>query len=316
MSEQNMNRGEIAASQAYADDEIDLFELFKTLWDGKLWIIITTVVFALGGVIHALSQTHVYRAEVLLAPAQSQSSSGLSGQLGGLAALAGVDVRGSGGNQVTIAIETIKSRSFLLDFIERHDLWVPLFAMDEFDVKSGEWTIDTSRFDVEAGEWIQQGSDPAKPSDWQAYRAFSGLMEVNQDRDGLIKLSITHPLPQLAKQWVDLLVSDINEYMRNRAIADGERTIAFLEGQIARTSAAGMQQVFYQLIEEQMKNVMLANVREEFMFRTIDPAMVPESPSGSSRRLIVMIATLLGGMIGVFAVLIRHMIQSRRELNP
>ncbi|MEH0691085.1 LPS chain length-determining protein [Vibrio cholerae] len=37
------------------DDEIDLRELFKALWDGKLIIILTTVVFAVGAVIFALT---------------------------------------------------------------------------------------------------------------------------------------------------------------------------------------------------------------------------------------------------------------------
>jgi hypothetical protein len=47
------------------------------------------------GRVYALAQTEWYRAEVLLAPADETSGQGLGGQLGGLAALAGVSVGGA-----------------------------------------------------------------------------------------------------------------------------------------------------------------------------------------------------------------------------
>jgi hypothetical protein len=37
-----------------------------------------------------------------------------------------------------------------------------------------------------------------------------------------------------------------------------------------------METVFYQLIEEQTKNMMLTQVKAEYVLKTIDPAQVPE----------------------------------------
>ncbi|HGE6125628.1 TPA: Wzz/FepE/Etk N-terminal domain-containing protein, partial [Vibrio cholerae] len=74
---------------AMADDEIDLRELFIALWKGKWVIIATTFVFAVGSVLFALSQPNIYKADTLLAPAESSGGGGLAkmaGQLGGLAA--------------------------------------------------------------------------------------------------------------------------------------------------------------------------------------------------------------------------------------
>ncbi|MCW4630976.1 GNVR domain-containing protein [Marinomonas rhodophyticola] len=51
---------------------------------------------------------------------------------------------------------------------------------------------------------------------------------------------------------------------------------------------------------------MLAQVQDEFAFKTIDPAVVPEEKAGPKRALICVLAVLLGGMLGMAIVLIRY----------
>jgi uncharacterized protein involved in exopolysaccharide biosynthesis len=67
-----------------------------------------------------------------------------------------------------------------------------------------------------------------------------------------------------------------------------------------------LQNVFFKLIEEQTKIVMLAKVSPEYMLRTLDPAVIPEIKSQPNRALICVLGTLLGGMLSVLGVLIRH----------
>ena len=65
------------------DDEIDLRELFITIWQGKWVIIFITAIFSVGSVFYALSIPDEYKATALLAPASSSGSSSLS-KLAGL----------------------------------------------------------------------------------------------------------------------------------------------------------------------------------------------------------------------------------------
>ena len=51
---------------------------------------------------------------------------------------------------------------------------------------------------------------------------------------------------------------------------------------------------------------MLANASPEYLFQTIDPAVVPELKAKPRRALIAVVGTLLGGMLGVLMVLVRH----------
>ena len=60
---------EKAFAQHDYDDEIDLRQLFVTLWAGKWLILAMTIVFTAGGVAYALSKPNIYQSSVLLAPA-------------------------------------------------------------------------------------------------------------------------------------------------------------------------------------------------------------------------------------------------------
>ena len=51
---------------------------------------------------------------------------------------------------------------------------------------------------------------------------------------------------------------------------------------------------------------MLANVSKDYVFDIIDPPVVPELKSKPSRALIFVLGTLLGGMLGIVWVLVRH----------
>ena len=129
----------------------------------------------------------------------------------------------------------------------------------------------------------------------------------------MVTVSVKSLSPVAAKQWTEWLVKDINEHMRAQDIEDAEASINYLEAKLDETNIAGMQQVFYQLIESETRTVMLANAQQEYVFKTVDPAVVPQEKSEPKRALIAIIATMLGGMLGVFIVLIRAFIRNGKH---
>lgn len=108
-------------TMAALDDEIDLFALFGTLWDGKWLILSVTLAFTIIGILYALSQPPVYRANALIQVEEKQG--GLPGmeELGGLLE--------SPSNAET-EIQLIKSRRILGDVVDSLNLDIsssPLF---------------------------------------------------------------------------------------------------------------------------------------------------------------------------------------------
>lgn len=111
------------------------------------------------------------------------------------------------------------------------------------------------------------------------------------------------------------MIKDINEHMRQQDVREAEASIAYLEGKLRETNISGMQQVFYQLIENETRTVMLANAQREYVFKTVDPAVIPQEKSEPKRALIVILAVMLGGMLGVFGVFVRAFVQGSGQSN-
>ncbi|EGV3809731.1 Wzz/FepE/Etk N-terminal domain-containing protein [Vibrio parahaemolyticus] len=293
-------------------DEIDLRELFKALWKGKWIIIATTFVFAVGSIIYALSLPNIYKADALLAPAESSNGGGLSkmaGQLGGLAALAGVNLGAGESSQTDLAVQVMKSRQFVEAFINKHELLVPLMAAKDWDLTNNKLILNKNLYNPITGEWLREpnGLRGAAPTAQEAFEVFNKeVLSVSQDKEsGLYTVSVKNYSPYIAQQWVNWLIEDINKVMRERTIAETSQNLAYLNTQLQKTAVADMQSTFYKLIEEQTKSLMLAEVQEEFIFKVVDPAVVPELKDGPKRALICALGTLLGGMLGVAIVLVR-----------
>jgi len=299
--------------QHYPDDEIDLRELFATLWRGKWIIILVTIVFAAGGVFYALSKPDIYQSSVLLAPTQDE---GGAGGLSGLASLAGISLGGGGANQTAMAKAVLQSRAFLAGFIDRNNLSIPLMATEAWDMENEKWVINREVYNPETDEWLsdEQG-ESLKPTDWDMVKKFKGgYVSLTDDKEtGMVTLNIKSQSPPVAKEWAEKLVHDINEHMREQDVKEAEARIAYLEGKLQETNIAGMQQVFYQLIESETRTVMLANAQDEYVFKTVDPAVAPQEKNEPKRALIAVIATMLGGMLSIFIVFIRSFVKSSRE---
>ena len=296
------------------DDEIDLKELFSVLWAAKKLIVAVTAVFAVVSVIYALSVPNQYKATALLTPAQ-QDGAGFSGALGklgglgGLASLAGVEIGGDGGGEAAIAQEILLSWGFIEKFVEENNLAVEVFAADDWDRESNQLSIDIDLYDIDAKRWTRNppSGKTVNPTSWEIYEEFLEMVSISTDKKtGLISLSVEYFSPYIAKQWVDQLVEAINQHMQQRKLQMVNTNIEYLEAQIEKTSIARMKEVFYAVIEEQIKNKMLAEASPEYVFVTISTAMVPEVKSQPKRALICILGVLLGGMLSVAFVLIRY----------
>jgi uncharacterized protein involved in exopolysaccharide biosynthesis len=180
-----------------ADHSITLRELWRIARRGRLQIIAVTAVFALGTVIYALLATEWYRAEMLLAPAEEQTTPALDGGLIGLAALAGLSM---GGGDSTEAVATLMSREFARAFIEDFNL-LPIFFADDWDAEGKRW------LDVDPEEWpdVRNGIE----------YLHDNVINVTEDRQtGLVTLAIEWTDPEVAATWADALVRRLNARLR------------------------------------------------------------------------------------------------------
>ena len=266
------------------DDEIDLWQLWDTIWSGRWLIIAITSLFAVGGVTYALVAQEWYRAEVVLAPADKKGGmSGALSQLSGLASLAGVSV-GGGDNNEPLAV--LKSKDFAREFITDMKL-MPVLLKD--------WKGDK------------------EPDIRDALKVFTETVRTVSDdkKTGLVTLGVRWKDADTAALWANEMVKRLNDRLRNQALVEAERNVAYLQKEMAATSVVSLQQSMGRVLEGEMQKLMLARGNEQFAFKVIDRATPPKQRDAPKRALIAIVATLAGGFLGLLAVFLRQALRNR-----
>lgn len=291
-------------------EDISITELVSLLWKRKWLVVLVSGMFSVGSIAISLTLPNIYKAEVTLAPAsleQQNSVGALASQLGGLASFAGINLGGANMDNTTVALEVLGSRQFLGDFIERHQIMPELMAARDWDLSSNTLEYDSSVYSISQNKWVREAKPPfgVQPSIQEAYKQFLKVLTFEQSKDtGMVEIGIEHYSPHIAKSWLDNLVFDLNQTMKERDVTEAEQSISYLNDQIENTNLAGLRSVFFELIEEQTKTLMLASVRDEYAFTVIDPAVASEFKHKPSRALIVILGTLLGLVLSLMAILL------------
>jgi len=280
-------------------DALDIRELLALLWAGRWWIVASVTLVTVATVAAAFLMTPVYRASIVLVSASEDrnslsSSLGSSlGSLSGLAALAGVSISPQG-SATEEALAVLRSRQFSESFIEDYKL-MPQFFPNEWDSKLKQWKV--------IGE--------QQPTTARAYKFFDRkIRKVGQDkRTGLVTLHIDWRDRVAAAAWANELVKRLNTEMRRRAISQSDASLGFLQRELSSTSVVESRNAISRLMEAQINERMIANVTEEYSFRVVDPAMVPDKKDWlRPRRLLMALSGLIiGVLVGVVvAVLFRR----------
>tara|TARA_B100000902_G_C26994679_1_gene756825 strand:- start:353 stop:796 length:444 start_codon:yes stop_codon:yes gene_type:complete len=140
-------------------------------------------------------------------------------------------------------------------------------------------------------------------------------ISLNEDnKSGFITLSIKHQSPFVAKQWVELIVDEINNFYRFKDKLESEKAISYLNQQISMTSLSEIKEALAQLLQEETKKLTLIEANQYYVLDYIDPPAVMEKKSNPNRALICILGSLLGAMLGVLYVLIRKYAFSKKIL--
>tara|TARA_B100000686_G_C16793798_1_gene980743 strand:- start:791 stop:1726 length:936 start_codon:yes stop_codon:yes gene_type:complete len=286
------------------EDEIDLRKLFTAFLNKKILIVSLTSFFAISAIIISLLIPNQYQSFTVVAPinnsAQQIGGSISTSALGGLASLAGIDLPNEGVSEAKIAIQVMQSWGFIEQFIKRNNLEKYLVAVVGWDSKNDELIYDDGIFDSNKNIWIE-----SKPSSWALYKAFRNRLSVEEDlKTGMTTISFKYFSPTISKDMIQLLIQDINNFMKERKLETVDRSIIYLQEQINKTIIKDMENIFYQIIAEQTKSKMLAEATPEYTFVTISKPMVPQEKSEPTRSLIVIISTIIGFLFSLVTAII------------
>lgn len=271
-------------------------ETVRLLWSRRLLLACCALVLGIVAATTVQFLPREYEAKVLLVPVNTSEEgqlgglSSLASQFGGLASLAGLSLEGNSKKAQFVAV--LQSEALTQKYIADNNL-LPVLYAKKWDPVGNRWRV----------------TDQKKiPTLWQANRYFDkGVRTVATDqKTGLVTLTITWTNPRLAAQWANGLVKMANDYLRDKAIAESERNIAYLTDQATKTDQVGVKDVIYTILQTEISKVMLARGNDQYAFTVIDPAFVPERPSSLGSAAWAVIGLIGGFLLGIGYVIGRQ----------
>lgn len=299
MPDRNQLRGYVVAIDAFDQESAStLGDLVVIIRGNILVLVLAGIAGAILGAGVSFLVEERYQATATISFAGGSDGgvdiASIARQFGGVGALAGLQTSDS--NQEEEAYATLTADQFIGNFIDRRNL-LPIIFADKWDEAEQDWDAE-SQHDV--------------PSRWDGIRYFKKkVLAVERDaRSGLIDVSIAWREPAVAADWANGLVGLVNELARNKAIAESQASIEFLNRELESAAVLDIRQGIFRLMQSHMNTIMLANVRPDFAFRVIDPALAPDADDYDfPSRVLFLIA---GGLAAGLVVLILLIVFKRR----
>ncbi|MEG2341059.1 MAG: Wzz/FepE/Etk N-terminal domain-containing protein [Odoribacter sp.] len=241
------------------DNEIDLIEVIRKLWLHRKFILKVTLIFACLGILVALFSAKQYTATCTMVPQTGEKTPG--GSLGGLAAMAGINLGSSGNGEVlspkiypkilssvpfqkelmqtAIHFDEYKHPVSLLDYytgeeyqkfslisvISKYTIGLPGTIIGAFKAKEPEIVLPDS-----SGSVIQILS---KEEDACAKILQSQVLLTVNDKEGYITLSANMEEPLAAAQLAAKIQLMLQKYITEFKIEKAQANLDFIEGRFA-----------------------------------------------------------------------------------
>tara|TARA_A100001388_G_C28749630_1_gene491428 strand:- start:790 stop:1725 length:936 start_codon:yes stop_codon:yes gene_type:complete len=290
-------------------NEVSFKKIISLCIDHKYIFSFVVAAITIASLIFSLLLPNIYRAQVILSPVSMDTNlaSSLGGGLGGLASFAGIDIQSGNAKKTDEAVAILSSLEFFKIISNKNNLAVPLLASSGWNREKNSLKIKSNIYNESSKTWVRKPKSPRGviPTDIELFEEFQEIFLVSKDsKTGFVILSLDFYSPHLAKKWLDSIVLEINNLIRERDITTAEKSISALNDRITKTNLSEVKNALSTLIQEQTKTIVFAESTEEYAFITISPAYVPEIKHSPSRALIVSLGLLLGITLGIFLILL------------
>jgi uncharacterized protein involved in exopolysaccharide biosynthesis len=230
-----------------------------------------------------------WRVEIVVMPVAKSNSVNLSSTFasafGGLGELLG---RPSSNEDEALAV--LRSRELFDTYATQKKLLSILFA-SKWDAAGKHWAVSPDR----------------APTLRRAFKLFdTSIRDIDLDRrTGIVTMGITWKDRQEAAQWARDLVDLTNRQLRERAIADAQRNMNYLNGEIRQVGAYNAENALTAALagayERELQNYMFAKGQPEFAFRVIDAPTIPDDRERvwPQRSLFIALGFIVGGLLAV-----------------
>lgn len=283
--------------------DISVKFILESLIKEKIILFSTLFLFSAVSVLYALSLPNIYRSTAVIIPIEKAEQASALRSLSGIASIAGAQIPSSG-SRANEAYNLLYSQSLFKDFLLVSDDILPtMFGVEEWVAKENKIIFDPEIYIKESNTWTREVSFPKKPkpSEVEAHLLFHSLfLTISMDEvSEYITLHIDHQSPYLAQYYLESLIFVLNKYLRDTDREIARRAVEYLNIEISKTNIPEIKNATSQLIKSNIEKLMLSEIREEYLFRTIEKPTFSEFKFKPRRSLICFIGFFAGLFLAI-----------------
>lgn len=297
------------------NDEIDLRELFKTLWAGKILILFTVFAAIVCASLYLHHAEQKFTVTYTFAPIESQQASPNLGGLSGLASLAGISLPSSSSSDFTIFKFLLRSEEIAETLLKDKNLVKEIFE--------SEWDTEQQTFrqppDGSLSPYVRKlkqlltGKEPSEYTAPNAVRLSNWLntaFNTSEDRDsGFLTLSSETTKPNLIIKVMSQTAIETDRLLKERFIQSSEKTMSFYQAKISQARAREHREALAKLIAAEDQKLMLVSKGEFFVAKPVTVPSVSFQPTSPKSSLVLALSVVLGSFFGSALVLLRNLLR-------
>jgi hypothetical protein len=297
------------------NDEIDLKDLFFTLWKGKVYIILVSIISIFFAAYYLQFAERKYTVEYnLKSVGDTKNSPSFSG-LGGLASMTGIQLPTSSNNDFNIFKELITSVEVSEIIFENSKIIRDIFR--------SEWDETLNNFSRPPKSKIQIFVSDAKklltgnidldytpPNPRRLAIFINETIQITQDSEtGFLRFTSETSKPELILSLIIAASKASDKVMRQRYVDFSTEPLAFYKEKLRTARSREHREALAELISKEEQKLMFASRGKHFIAEPYIKPTISLHPTAPRPKSILILSLVLGLFLGAALVLRRHAIK-------
>ncbi|MBD3840924.1 MAG: hypothetical protein IE909_03390 [Campylobacterales bacterium] len=296
------------------EDEIDLKELFGTIWKNKFKIAFFSFVVTSLTVAYTLSIPNSYTSSTTLVPQASAKPS--LGGLGALAGMAGIDLGGGKEVDAATSLQTIlDDQSFQYMMIEKYNLSEKL----EYKKENLVFALGyTGLYDLLHKDGEKKEEKSQEETNYDTFKSLQEIVSISSDKkSGMITLSAVSEDRIFSKELVEIYLKELTTHLRKLEMQDVQKQIDYYKKELDETVDLSIKEQLSQLISGlvQKKVLSLANPLYNVKQFTKPQIAFVKDKTKPKRGLIVVVSFVTSIILGIFGVFFMNFLRGEEKLE-
>ena len=281
-------------------------DIIKLTMISKTFIVYFVLLVSIVSIFYSLSIKNQFTSTAILTPSESLNSKNIpNNTLGSFSTVIGLPQQDVGSSE-HIANLSFLSRDFFKILYKNENFLKNLMAVNKNKSSQYNIVIDNSVYDSNEDSWVENDLyKNNKPSFQESHKEFLKHFGVKKnERDQIYELSYTSLSATNSKLALNLIIENMNEYIREKDQKIAQNNLKFLRELSSKTSNNDINVVISKLIEKELSALMLSNSSDSYVFDIIESPHEPELKSKPSRAIFCISAFFVSLFTSIFIVFV------------